>query len=153
MRTAVVRVNLDPEGRHSAAELSRVVEKLRSTGAEVRSPDLETLPATAREIELLVSGDDPAQVRTWAETACSRALGSAGPQAGQPTFLSRGTDDDALGVVRAFGVTAGIERLYDHGEEIVVITLSRSDSGRVVESRLHTALEAALNCEVRIVVL
>jgi hypothetical protein len=34
----------------------------------------------------------------------------------------------------------------------VVATISRADSRRVPESRLHTAFEAALNCEVRIVI-
>jgi ferredoxin len=55
-------------------------------------------------------------------------------------------------VVRGFGIDADVERFTEDDEEIVVATISREASRRVPESRLHTALEAALNCEVRIVV-
>jgi len=160
MRTAVIRVNLDPAGRHGAGDLERAVTELRARGIEVLAPALEKLPPTAREIELIVPGDDPAALRSWAETTCAAVLGqgeSQGkpqgkPQAGPPTFLSRGTDEDALGVVRAFGISAAMQRLYEDGDEIAVFTVSRADIGHAGQSRLHTALEAALNCEVRIVV-
>jgi hypothetical protein len=54
-------------------------------------------------------------------------------------------------VVRAFGIDACVDRFADAGEEVVVVTLTSIDAARVAESRLHAALEAALNCEVRIV--
>lgn len=152
MRTAVIRVNLDPDGRRSVAELEQAVDVLRSRGIDVIAPVLAKLPPTAREIELITPGDDPAALREWAQTACATALGATGPMAGRPTYLSRGTDEDALGVVSAFGISAEMRRRHDGDEEIAVFTVSRADAGHVGESRLHTALEAALNCEVRIVV-
>lgn len=152
MRTAVIRVNLNPAGDLGNDRLSAAVEELRKSGIEVLAPDFGTLPLDAREIELLVPGDDVSALRAWAEERCVAALGDSGPKAGAATFLSRGTDEDALGVVRGFGISADIGRLWENDEEIVVATISRADSRRVPESRLHTALEAALNCEVRIVI-
>ncbi len=116
-------------------------------------PALEKLPATAREIELIVPGDDPDALRKWAENTCAPLATDGEVQVGVPTFLSRGTDEDALGVVRGFGIRAELQRLYEDDEEIAVFTVSRADIGHAGESRLHTALEAALNCEVRIVVI
>src|ERR1035438_6645291 len=110
------------------------------------------LPSHAREIELLVEGDVPAGLRAWAEARCAEALGAPGPRGGAATFLSRGTDEDALGVVHAFGIRAGLEHFWEDDEEIAVFTITRADAAHVAESRLRTALEAALNCEVRIIV-
>jgi hypothetical protein len=157
MRTAVIRVNLDPGGELGEDRLSRAVEALRTGGTEVLAPDFSRVPPHAREIELLVEGDDPATLRSWAEALCAEALcaevlGAQGPQAGAPTFLSRGTDEDALGVVRAFGISAELDRFWEADEEIAVFTITRDDAAHVAESRLLTALEAALNCEVRIIV-
>jgi hypothetical protein len=159
MRTAVVRVNLDPAGAATTGRLDLVVERLRADGVEVRAGDLRRLPAEAREIELIVPGEQPEELRRWAEQACAGA-GADGPRAAAVNFVSRGTDEDALGVVRAFGITAEVERYYreddtesaDGQGESAVFTITREDAGRIVESRLQTALEAALNCEVRIVV-
>jgi hypothetical protein len=54
-------------------------------------------------------------------------------------------------VLSGFGLTADIERLAgDDGWDVVYVTLRKSDLERVPESRIHTALEASLNCEVRI---
>jgi hypothetical protein len=67
------------------------------------------------------------------------------------TFVSRGTDDDAHGVLAGFGLTADIVRTPGgDGFDIVDVTLREADLERVPESRVHTALEASLNCEVRI---
>jgi hypothetical protein len=156
LRTAVIRVNLDPSGDLPADRLAGAVAALRAGGIEVIAPDFGRVPAQAREIELLLEGDDTAALRAWAEVRCADALGAPdqaaarGPVAGAATFLSRGTDDDALGVVRAFGISATLDRFWEGGEEIAVFTLTTADAARVAESRLHTALEAALNCEVRI---
>jgi hypothetical protein len=151
MRTAVIRVNLDPAGDLAIGHLSGVVDVLRAGGIEVLAPDFGAVPPHAREIELLVEGDDPAALRAWAEIRCAEALGAPGPRAGAATFLSRGTDEDALGVVAAFGISARLERTWEDGEEMAVFTISRADAAHVAESRLRTALEAALNCEVRII--
>lgn len=150
MRTAVIRVNLNPAGNLGNDRLTGAVEELRKSGLEVLAPVFDTLPPDAREIELLLDGDDVSALSAWAEERCAAALGAPGPKAGAATFLSRGTDEDALGVVRGFGIDADVERLWENDEEIVAVTISRADSRRVPESRLHTALEAALNCEVRI---
>jgi hypothetical protein len=162
MRTAVIRVNLDPAGDLPEDRLSRAVGMLRTDGIEVLAPDFGQVPPHAREIELLVEGDDPMALRAWAEARCAEALGSEalgseargapGPRAGAATFLSRGTDEDALGVVRAFGISAELDRFWEEDEEIAVFTITREDASHVAESRLLTALEAALNCEVRIIV-
>ena len=161
MRTAVIRVNLDPGGALPQDRLSRAVEALRTGGTEVLAPDFSRVPPHAREIELLVEGDDPdapllggGPVR---QSPGRRGLGAPGfgapgPQAGAATFLSRGTDEDALGVVRAFGISAELDRFWEEDEEIAVFTITRDAASHVAESRLHTALEAALNCEVRIIV-
>ncbi len=152
MRTAVIRVNLDPAGDLPAERLTGAVRLLRLSGIEVIAPDFGRVPAHAREIELLIDGDDPQALCAWAEARCAGALGAPGPTAGAATFISRGTDEDALGVVRAFGISAELERRWEGDEEIAVFTITRADAARVPESRLHTALEAALNCEVRIVI-
>jgi hypothetical protein len=157
MRTAVIRVNLNPAGDLENDRLSAVVAELRSSGLEVIAPDFGKVPPHAREIELLLPGDDADALRAWAQDRCAELLGApaspgSGPVAGAATFLSRGTDEDALGVVRAFGITASVERSCHNGEEIVTVTIPRDQARRAPESRLHTALEAALNCEVRIVI-
>ena len=54
-------------------------------------------------------------------------------------------------MLAGFGLTGVIERIPgDEGWDIVTVTLDRNDLRRVPESRIHTALEASLNCEVRI---
>ena len=71
--------------------------------------------------------------------------------AGVVTFISRGTDDDAHGVLSGFGLTGEIVRSPgDDGFDIVYVTLREADLERIPESRIHTALEASLNCEVHI---
>ncbi len=50
------------------------------------------------------------------------------------------------------GLRGEIERTAtENGWDIVRVTLLKSDLRRVPESRVHTALEASLNCEVHIV--
>lgn len=151
MRTAVIRVNLNPAGDLASDRLAAVVAELRGDGLEVIAPDFGQFPAHAREIELLLPGDDTAALSSWAQDRCAEALGAPGPVAGAATFLSRGTDEDVLGVVGAFGLTATVERAWINDQEIVTVTIARADARRAPESRLHTALEAALNAEVRIV--
>ena len=81
---------------------------------------------------------------------CAKAFGTT-PAAGVVTYVSRGTDDDAHGVLAGFGVTGEIIRTPgDDGLDVVHVTMRKQDLDRVPESRIHTALEASLNCEVRI---
>jgi hypothetical protein len=54
-------------------------------------------------------------------------------------------------VLAGFGLTGEVERLPgDDGFDVVHVTLRKVDLERVSESRVHTALEASLNCEVHI---
>jgi hypothetical protein len=81
---------------------------------------------------------------------CTKAFGTE-PEPGVLTYLSRGTDDDAHGVLAGFGLTAEITRSPgDDGLDVVHVTLRKADLERIPESRIRTALEASLNCEVHI---
>jgi hypothetical protein len=141
MRTAVVRIDVDPTGRLTPAELSDGMAVLRANacerGVEVIDTNLAAMPARRRQVELLVSGSDRDEVTGIGISMC--------------TYVSRGTDDDAYGVLARFGLTGDIERTPgDGGFDIVYVTLQKADLERVPESRIHTALEASLNCEVHI---
>lgn len=119
-------------------------------GLEVVENNLAAMPAGRREVEVLIAGDDADAVKRVGVELCAKAFGGA-PVAGVVTFISRGTDDDAHGVLSGFGLTGEIVRTPgDDGFDIVHVTLREADLDRVPESRIHTALEASLNCEVRI---
>lgn len=151
MATAVVRVMVDAEGRLAPADYVAGVELLGDLGFDVIASPLEHLPERRREIELIVHGDE-AELRTDSHlAACARAFGTDATL-GVVTYISRGTDEDARGVLQRFRVAGDVRREFSGDEEIVTVTIRRADLGRVPESRLHTALEAALNCEVRITV-
>lgn len=154
MRTAVVRVRVDPAGQLTAAELTDGMTNLRGLaapdGIEVLENNLAAMPASRREVEMLMTGTDTDQLQRSAVALCANAFGTHA-EAGVLTFISRGTDDDALGVLAGFGLTGEIERLPGHdGFDVVNVTLRKVDLERVPESRIHTALEASLNCEVHI---
>jgi hypothetical protein len=144
VRTAVVHVDPDPRGTLSSHAIHEGVRALQRRGVAVHRH------VGDRELELLVDSTDPGDARRRTVTACAGAFGTA-PSIGAVTFISRGTAEDALGVVAGFAVRAQVERVNENGEEIAVVTLAAADRRRVPESRLHTALEAALNCEVRLV--
>jgi len=154
MRTAVVRVNVDPSGALTAAQLSQGMAALLGLvdelGAGAVENDLAAMPASRREVELLIGGDDVGSVKQTGIDLCAKAFGTD-PVAGVVTFISRGTDDDARGVLSAFGLTGQIVRSPgEDGYDIVYVTLREADLERIPESRIHTALEASLNCEVHI---
>ncbi|MBX5485165.1 hypothetical protein MHAS_02556 [Mycolicibacterium hassiacum DSM 44199] len=157
MRTAVVRISVDPSGELTREELAAGIARLReSAGAagfelvEDNLAHLAELPPARREVELLMTGDDAGGLQSTALALCRDAFGTE-PVPGVVTFISRGTDDDALGVLAGFGLTGQIERIPgDDGWDVVHVTLRREDLQRVPESRIHTALEASLNCEVHI---
>jgi len=149
MRTAVVRVNVDPSGLLTAAQLdhgmSMLLELADQAGAQVGEAG-----GGRREVQLLVAGGDTAAVKQIAVGMCANAFGTA-PHVGVVTYVSRGTDDDAHGVLAGFGLTGQITRVPgDEGFDIVHVTLNEADLERIPESRIHTALEASLNCEVHI---
>lgn len=154
MRTAVVRVGVDRAGELAPAQLTDGMARLRelagAAGIEVVENNLATLPPQRREVELLIAGEEPAELERVAVGLCAKAFGTT-PVPGVLTFISRGTDDDAYGVLAGFGLSGDIERVpTGDGWDVVHVTLRKADLDRVPESRVHTALEASLNCEVHI---
>ena len=154
MRTAVVRVDVDPSGRLSPAQLTDGMTALRvqadEVGVQVVDTNLAAMPVRRRQVELLVTGSDPGEVTEIGISLCAKAFNTV-PVAGVVTYVSRGTDDDAYGVLSRFGLTGDIERMEaDDGFDVVYVTLRKADLEHVPESRIHTALEASLNCEVHI---
>jgi len=154
MRTAVVRVEVDPAGELTPAQLSDAMVTLRGladgVGAGVVDNDLSAMPVGRREVELLMAGAAPDELERTATDLCAKAFGTT-PVTGVLTYISRGTDDDAHGVLAGFGLTGEISRSPgDAGWDVVQVTLRKADLARVPESRIHTALEASLNCEVHI---
>ena len=153
MRTAVVRVRVDPAGRLTAAQLTDGMVNLRDlatpAGIEVLENNLAAMPAGRREVEMLMAGDADA-LKATAVALCAKAFGTK-PEPGVVTYISRGTDDDAHGVLAGFRLTGDVERVPgEDGWDVVYVTLRKADLERVPESRIHTALEASLNCEVHI---
>jgi hypothetical protein len=130
--------------------MARLRELAAAAGFDVVDNDLAGLPPQRREVELLISGDDPADLERRAVELCAKAFGTT-PVPGVLTFISRGTDADARGVLAGLGLSGEIERVAgDEGWDVVHVTLRKADLERVPESRVHTALEASLNCEVHI---
>jgi hypothetical protein len=133
--------------------MTALLELAGELGADVAENNLAAMPAGRREVEVLIAGDDGGTVKRIGVDLCGRAFGvfNVTPVAGVVTFISRGTDDDAHGVLSAFGLTGEVVRSPgDDGFDIVYVTLREADLDRVPESRIHTALEASLNCEVHI---
>ena len=154
MRTAVVRVNIDPESALAPAQLDEGMTVLlglvREMGADVVDKRPAGMPARRREVGVLIDCDDVEAAKRAAIELCAKAFGIT-PVPGVVTFISRGTDDDAHGVLSGFGLTGEIVRVPgDDGYDVVYVTLRESDLERIPESRIHTALEASLNCEVHI---
>lgn len=154
MRTAVVRIGVDPSGELSAEQLRAGTAALaglaEAAGASLVTTDLVGLPAGRREVELLMVGADRDELQRTAMRLCDSAFDSA-PVPGVVTYISRGTDHDALGVLAGFGIAGQIHRIAgDQGWDVIEVTLRKQDLDRIPESRIHTALEASLNCEVRI---
>jgi hypothetical protein len=154
MRTAVVRVNVDPEGVLAPAQLEEgiavLLDLVGEIGAGVVDNNLAAMPANRREVEVLIAADDVDTAKQTAIALCTGAFNTK-PVSGVVTFVSRGTDDDARGVLSGFGLTGEVVRTPgDDGFDIVHVTLREQDLERIPESRVHTALEASLNCEVHI---
>jgi len=155
VRPAVVYVNLDPAGALSLAELEQVVADLEVRGCNLIVSDLELLPVSRREIELLITGEDIDGLRRAAEATCAESLArselTGTPRATAVCFISRGTIEDALGILTAFGVETGSDTVRLEGEDIAEVAIDRERLDRATPAKLQTALEAALNREVRFV--
>jgi hypothetical protein len=154
MRTAVVRVNIDPEGRFTHARLQEGMVVLLGlageAGVDMVESDLTMMPTGRRQVQLLIAAEDADAAKRTATELCTKAFGGT-TLPGVVTFVSRGTDDDAHGVLAGFGLTGEIVRAPgDDGYDIVYVRLREEDLDRIPESRVHTALEASLNCEVHI---
>ena len=154
MRTAVVRVRVDPGGQLTGPQLTDGIVSLRDlatrAGIDVLDINVAATPAGRREVEMLMMGGDPEALKARAVALCAKAFGTE-PESGALTFISRGTDDDAHGVLAGFGLDGEITRSPgDDGLDVVYVTLRKADLERIPESRIHTALEASLNCEVHI---
>jgi hypothetical protein len=119
-------------------------------GIDVLDNNLAAMPAARREVEMLMAGGEPDEMKATAVALCAKAFGTQ-PEPGVLTYISRGTDDDAHGVLAGFGLSGDIERVPgDDGLDVIHVTLRKADLERIPESRVHTALEASLNCEVHI---
>ena len=154
MRTAVVRVTVDPACLLTPTQLDQGINTLLGlageAGAEVAQSGVMAMQGGSREVQLLITGDDTDALKQTGLRLCAKAFGTT-PVVGVVTYLSRGTDDDAHGVLAGFGLTGQIQRSPgDDGFDVVYVTLRETDLERVPESRIHTAMEASLNCEVRI---
>lgn len=154
MRTAVVRVDVDPSGELSPDQLTAGVAALRTlaqqSGIDLVDNNIAAMPRGRREAEMLMTGADPQELQQAAITMCANAFGTE-PKAGTMTYVSRGTDEDAHGVLAGFGLAGEIDRHGgDAGYDILYVTLRKADMERIPESRVYTALEASTNCEVHI---
>jgi hypothetical protein len=154
VRTAVVRIRVDPAGQLTPTQLTDGMVNLRDlatpAGIDVVENNIAAMPAGRREVEMLMAGSEPEDMKAMAVALCAKAFGTE-PEAGVLTYISRGTDDDAHGVLAGFGLTGDVDRRPgDDGLDVIHVTLRKTDLERIPESRIHTALEASLNCEVHI---
>ena len=154
MRTAVVRVRVDPDGALTAAQLRDGMRTLRDladgAGAGLVDNDLSAMPVARREVELLMAGPDPLELKQAATELCANAFGTAaggrrphlhqqGHRRRRPRRARRIRAD------RRNSSPSGRSRLGRGARDA-----GKADLARVPESRIHTALEASLNCEVHI---
>lgn len=149
----MVRVDVDPTGQLTPEQLVAGMAALRDlagqAGAEVVDASVAAMPVGRRQARLLITGAD-ADVVDIGIRLCANAFGTM-PAAGVVTYLSRGTDDDVHGVLAGLGLAGEVGRTSGpDGLDVVHVTLAEPDVARVGESRIHTALEASLNCEVHI---
>ena len=155
MRRAVVHVDIDPAGALTVAQIEHGLAALRADGLELIATDLESFPPTGRQIELIHDGDDAAELRSLAETLCAGALAEFSPpvppQAIAVSFISSGSHEDALGIVRGFGLECEIEEVTFVDDDVAVLVLGPTELRRSTIAKLQTVLEAALNREVRVV--
>lgn len=149
----MVRVDVDPTGKLAPEQLEAGMAALRDLaaqgGADVVDAVVAGMPVGRRVARLLITGVE-ADVLDIGIRLCASAFGTV-PAAGVVTYLSRGTDDDVHGVLAGLGLTGEVARTPGaDGLDVVNVTLAEPDVARVGESRIHTALEASLNCEVHI---
>lgn len=90
MRTAVVRVQVDPAGRLTPEQLIDGMAALRgltdATDIGVLQNNIAEMPPSRREVELLMLGGDAEQLKRDAVALCAKAFGTA-PTPGVITYL------------------------------------------------------------------
>lgn len=155
MRTAVIRVKFDPQGALDAAAIEKgmatLIPAVAEAGISILDSNAAALPAHRRELHFLADVDDAVATQKSIAELCRDAFDTT-PANGAVTYISRGRDEDALGVLAGFGLSGELVRTPGDDEwDVVTVQLAKADLARVPESRIQTALEASLNCEVRIV--
>jgi hypothetical protein len=150
MRTGIVRVRSALADAQPEAEFGQRCAALAERGYQLLPAPLRPAGPALREVAFVLEGDDADALGRLA-VAVAREVLADDARVTSVTFLSRGTDDDLRGVARGLGVRVEISRTVEDGEEVIVVGVPAADLRRVPESRLHTALEAASNAEVRIV--
>ncbi len=149
----MVRIDVDPTGKLNPEQLQTGMTNLRAlagqSGVDLVETDVAAMPVGRRQVRLLITGAET-DIIDIGMRMCAKAFDTM-PTSGVVTYVSRGTDDDVHGVLAGLGLTGDIDRKQGaDGLDIVHVTLSETDVARVGESRIHTALEASLNCEVHI---
>src|SRR5260221_618687 len=88
MRTAVIRINVDPGGTLSDTDVesgvAQVLAGVSELGMRLVHPDLGSLPSSRRELQFLGAGEDPAAGARSGRGLCRRAFGSRPPDPGRP---------------------------------------------------------------------
>ncbi|MCV7086377.1 hypothetical protein [Mycolicibacter hiberniae] len=153
MRTAVVRLDVDPAGKLTTEQVTTGMARLRElagqAGVDVVDADVAAMPVGRRHVRLLITGSE-SDVRELGMRLCASAFNTTA-EPGVVTYLSRGTDDDVHGVLAGLGLAGEIVRVPGpDGLDVVHVTVAEPGLQRVGESRVHTALEASLNCEVHL---
>src|SRR5258708_25614078 len=100
MRTAVIRINVDPGGTLSDTDVesgvAQVLAGVSELGMRLVHPDLGSLPSSRRELQFLAAGEDPAAVARSPLDLGRRAFCTQ-PADGTTTSLRRGACEDAVG--------------------------------------------------------
>lgn len=149
----MVRIDVDPTGKLNPEQLRTGMTNLRAlagqSGVDLVETDVAAMPVGRRQVRMLITGAET-DIIDIGMRMCAKAFDTM-PTSGVVTYVSRGTDDDVHGVLAGLGLTGDIDRKQGaDGLDIVHVTLAETDVARVGESRIHTALEASLNCEVHI---
>ncbi len=149
----MVRIDVDPTGQLTREQLRAGMATLRDlagqAGVDVVETDIAVMPVGRRQVRLLITAAEE-DLTDIGMRMCAKAFDTI-PTAGVVTYVSRGTDDDVHGVLAGLGLSGEIDRTPGaDGLDVVHVTLAEPDLARVGESRIHTALEASLNCEVHI---
>lgn len=146
MPTAVVRIHFESPVQPAVFEGG--VAFLRERGIPLVEYTAVASEEVLKEISLL-RDEDQEWTPDDALPLCAEAFGVP-VWRGPVTYVSRGTNADAESVLARFELDGRVRRESGDDGDVVIVTVAGADMRRVPESRLHTALEAALNAEVRL---